>query len=130
MAKKKEIYLTEGEGFGFVIIGFLLGCFVLTFALFAFGAFEEPYKKLGVSEDSLARYHVLKYYPEYENCSIVYDLIDSDGWTNKYGAKVYCNSIDNRDGMRVNIENQPTIELIFEDITLEQIFKELIEEAI
>jgi hypothetical protein len=43
---------------------------------------------------------------------------------------VSCNKIDKRDGMRVNLETQPTIELIFEDITLNDIFKDLLRERL
>jgi len=73
-------------------------------------------------KDTLAEYHVIKYYPEFENCTIVYDFIDYEG----NGAKIYCGEYENlesRDGMSpVEESRSPTKELLFKDIKLKEIY--------
>ncbi len=88
-----------------------------------FGAFHTPISELDISKDSLANYHVKEYYPEFENCTVEYDSC-----TNRQvfepcidGANVFCNVLDNRDGMKVKKESSPTQVLIFEDQQLEEI---------
>jgi len=130
--KMKEKY-EEESGFGEAefFLGVFMGAILIILILAITGEFNKPYEQVGISEDTLARYHVLKYYPEYEDCSITYGAINSNcGFNDCPGAIVSCNKIDKRDGMRVNLETQPTIELIFEDITLNDIFKDLLRERL
>ena len=102
-------------------LGTMIGLVVTILIIGITGGFDKPYEKLDISEDDLARYHVIKYYPEYENCSITYESIRQSGLRMEYGAKIYCNLTDNRDGMKVNRGIEPTIELIFKDITMDEI---------
>ena len=129
MKEEYEEYSNFDEASFFT--GILLSVILLTVIITITGGFNKSYEQVGISEDTLARYHVLKYYPEYEDCSITYGAINSNcGFNDCPGAIVSCNKIDKRDGMRVNLETQPTIELIFEDITLNDIFKDLLRERL
>ena len=107
-----------------ILVGIVVGLVVTILTILTIGitgGFDKTYEKLDISEDDLARYHVIKYYPEYENCSITYESIRQSGLRMEYGAKIYCNLTDNRDGMKVNRRIEPTIELIFKDITMDEI---------
>ncbi len=86
------------------------------------GVFDNPIQELDINKDVLVDYHIKEYYPEFENCTIEYDscIMDSKGSCNK-GANVFCNVLENRDGLKVVKENYPTEEFILEDIELEEI---------
>jgi len=116
-----------------ILVGIVVGLVVTILTILTIGitgGFDKTYEKLDISEDDLARYHVIKYYPEYENCSITYESIRQSGLRMEYGAKIYCNLTDNRDGMKVNRGIEPTIELIFEDITMDEILRNIVSEKI
>jgi len=110
-----------------ILLGGGLFAFLLITSISSF-SYEHSIENLGL-QDTLAKYYVLKYYPKFENCSIIYSSIERDesGFKNLYGAKIYCNDLNKlgpRDGMKVVEESGiPTKELIFEDIKLKEIYK-------
>ena len=70
----------------------------------------------------MVREYVLDYYPEFENCSIEYEVCADDLLLSCVGgAKIYCNELDNRDDFKVEREKAPTEVLYFDDIDLEDI---------
>jgi|AntAceMinimDraft_18_1070375.scaffolds.fasta_scaffold69324_2 hypothetical protein len=107
------------EFFNILLILFLMALMISISTCFP--STYTSIKKLEL-EDTLAEYHVLKYYPEFENCTIVYDHIRKG----IYGTKVYCGNyekLESLDGMRVVEESRiPTKELIFDDIKLKDIY--------
>lgn len=123
MTKKQE-ECTSGEDIcGAVIVSLLIGAIITVAMLGSFGAFENTIDKLGLDEDKIVSAYVKDYYPEYDNCSIKYDN-DIDSETKKYsshipGVNIYCNVLDNRDGMRVFRETQPTISLELKSVSKE-----------
>lgn len=132
MTKKKQIEEEYcDKGFMDFIGGIFVGCLIIGTILFFSGGFDSTLDKLDLSEDALAEYHVLKYYPEYENCSIIYDTdLKSDCRSCPIvpGVSVYCGEKDNRDGMKIHRESIATIEIEFSDITLEEILENIVEQ--
>ena len=111
-------------------MGFILGSIVIIvlggIVLAAFGAFNNPIDELNLNKDAIASTHVLKYYPEYENCSIRYieaNKIDCE--LQIPGVEVYCQQVEDRDGMNV-LGNNPSLTLCFDEITIEEVFKDII----
>ena len=99
---------------------FTLGVFSLILCFC--GVFNDPIKKLGIDKNDLAKDYVVGYYPEYENCSIVYDnSICRDNAKCYEGAEVYCR-LNDRDGLSIGDNSNPTETIYFTDITLKKIF--------
>ncbi len=90
------------------------------------GVFNSPTERLGL-EDELARIHTLKYYPEFENCSIEYDgCAGSGSGFCTEGVEIYCFGLDDRDGFRTKKDKTPTEVLYFDGITLKDILFEVL----
>lgn len=63
---KEEIGFVEG-----FLIGLFIACFI--FLIIITTIFPQfPISELDLDKDKIASYHVLQYYPEYENCTIKY----------------------------------------------------------
>ena len=110
----------ENNEFGIFILGFVLGAGVLAMILLACGVFSNSY--LAQDKDELADIHIKHYYPEYNNCSIIYKEakeIECEWGTD--GAFVYCDENANRDGMSNLGTKHETI--CFDDIKLRDIYK-------
>lgn len=106
-----------------IIWGIIFSTIIIFLLLFGFGAFGTPLEELDVNKDKLAESYVLEYYPEYNNCSMEYDPCVSDGGlTCRGGVNIYCEDLGNRDGLRTS-KTQITESIIFEGITLEEIFE-------
>lgn len=113
-----------------VIAAILLYSAILLFI----GAFDAPIDELGINKDLLTRNYVLKYYPEFENCSIEYaeKLEDCSSSKCPYynGAAIYCSEeYDRRDGLRIGGKTEMTDQIEFEYMTLERILKQKLRET-
>lgn len=111
------------DEFDFSMIGLVIG-FALGMGLFFLldSSFSDPMAELDIDKDKLAKDYIVYYYPEYTNCSIEYD---SDLNINRQivpGVNIYCNTLDDRDGLKFVQSEELPIQIAFEDITLEQIF--------
>ena len=96
--------------------------------LWVCGVFDNPIDELDLSRDEIAATHVLKYYPEYENCSFSYkkaNEIECELYVP--GVEVSCGQVDNRDGMNV-LSSNPGVTLCFDEITIQEIFQNIISE--
>jgi hypothetical protein len=113
------------------VIGLFIGMILLSIILLCCGVFDPAFNKLDLDEDKLSEYHVLKYYPEYENCSIIYDSdlkSDCNSCPIVQGVSIYCEEKDDRDGMKIHRERTATIEIEFSKITLEDIFEDILQQ--
>lgn len=115
-----------------LIAGIILGAALLALILGLFGVFQNPVEKIDIDKNKLVEYHIEKYYPEFENCTIRYvkDLNDVTV-NNEMGVKVYCGiSVEDRDSMIVKTEErEPTEVLEFkDDIKLKKILKNKLSE--
>ncbi len=111
-----------------MIIGITIGAYALTLILAFSGAFDSPVTELELDKDLLAEYHILNYYPEYENCSFKYkghNQIDCDEGVD--GVDVFCSGVEHRDGMSV-LDSNADLTLCFDDIELEDILKEIVKD--
>lgn len=124
MTKKKTEQVNDDEGL--MVVMFFLGLIVAS-AVWIFIYYcvivDNPIDDLDLDKNQIAREYVLIHYPEYQNCSIEWDsYIRNSGW-NVEGVNIYCGEVYNRDGLEVIRENEPTIQIAFEDVTLEEAFK-------
>ena len=120
--RDKHNWNTKQKWLWSVIVVFFT-CTLMVSILFYIGVFENPIEKLNL-EDDLASKHVLKYYPEFENCSIQYDECAGSGNFCKKGVEIYCSGLEDRDGLRTQRDKHPTEVLYFDDITLKDILIE------
>ncbi len=117
--------------------GLLLGCFISLFVILGLmgvsGDFDYIEDQLDLDRDDLARYHVLKYYPEYENCSITYEYnLEKPRLISPVirGARVSCGVSEDRDGMKIVKGSSKTVDIEFEDVSFKEIIKEIVKENI
>jgi len=85
--------------------------------MFTIGAPEETY------EDEISSKYIKELYPEYENCTIEYISCLDTGFFDdcSEGANLYCdNNPNNRGGLKI-IREKPTLKIVFNNITLEEI---------
>ena len=59
----------SGDVIGFCILTLVVMLILLTFV---FGAFDNPYKKLGIDKNQIAYNLLIETYPEYEGCEVKY----------------------------------------------------------
>jgi hypothetical protein len=112
------------------IFGIIVGAFLLGVMVIISGLTDSPLTKLKINKNSLAKEYVVNIYPEFKNCSVDYkDDICSDGSGGcmNEGVNIYCDALDNRDGLKIARNNPITKTIFFKDITLEDIFKKKIE---
>ncbi len=112
--------------FGGLIFGVFITMVLGGMFLSLGGAFDSPMTELELDKDVIAETHVLKYYPEYDNCSFQYkesNEIECELYIP--GVEVFCKDVDDRDGMNV-LGTDPTLTLCFDDITIEEIFKNIV----
>ncbi len=83
---------------------------------------ERIYDQLDIDLDEIAKEYVVSYYPEYNNCSM--DFINLD--TGIDSVNIYCNSLEDRDGLSTKQPQEADFKIYFEDITIEQIIKDKI----
>ena len=69
--RKKDTY-DGGEIFTAVVVTLLLSNFLIFMILAASGAFDNPYKELGIDINEIGIKYFLEQYPEYEGCDIKY----------------------------------------------------------
>ncbi len=122
--------MAEEEGC-LIAFGFFIGAGILALILGLCGVLDGEADRLDLNKDSLARYHVLKYYPEYSNCSMeyVYDLKrDCRTCPVTNGVQIFCEDKKDKDGMRILREKNPTIEIEFKDIDFKDILGDILEE--
>ena len=116
-------------GWGSFCVGFILA---LGIGLGIFAIFDEtPFERIGLSEEDLVSWYVLKYYPEFEGCSMEYDAcLRSRGVTCALGVNIYCyDTIDKRDGLIPYEKNkEPTHQLELEELNIDDIFDLYLEE--
>ena len=113
---------SEKWAYSLLCVIFTVGA--LFFILFIAGVLDSPINRLNL-EDELASIHTLKYYPEFENCSIQYDECVGVGFCTE-GVEIYCSKLDDRDGLRTKIDKTPTEVLYFDGITLKDILFEVL----
>ncbi len=114
---------------GAIVLIVIASLFLFSVILALCGAFDSLIEKLNIDKDALVKEHVLKHYPEYEDCNIKYDNCIGDGYGHcSEGVKIYCNKLNNRDGLKVSTKTEPTEVLYFDDLTLEDILLEKINE--
>lgn len=108
-------------GMALIIVFIALGIVTLFFYIL------NPEEKSKYTDDELASRYIKKYYPEFENCTILYDnclnkaLRDNLGCYE--GANIYCDDLlENRDGLKI-VRKEPTRQIKFEGITLKQLKK-------
>ena len=118
--KLKENYWDTSDRISCFLLAMIGTCFLIFVILTLFGVFDSPIEKLGLDENELVREHILQYYPEFENCSIEYACIGS-GFSCKNGIKIYCDSLDNRNDLKVKRNIEPTEVFYLDGITLEDI---------
>lgn len=112
----------------FLIFGIVLGAVILITILGICGVLDNKVDRLDLDEDLLAKYHVLQYYPEYENCSVRY--LDADEIACEWGVsgtKVFCKDIEDRDGMSV-LGTTEDLTICFDEIEMNDILDNLLEE--
>jgi len=120
--KLKNTHWDKGDKWAVAICCIILTILFTILIIALCGGFDNPVQELGINEDRLVREYVLDYYPEFENCSIEYDICADDMLLSCVdGAKIYCNELDNRDDFKVEREKAPTEVLYFDDIDLEDI---------
>ncbi len=118
----------DGDESALLICGFMLGAFLLFSILGIFGVLDNKVNRLDLDKDLLARYHVLKYYPEYENCSI--DYLEADEVACELGidgARLFCGDIKNKDGMSI-LGNSADLIICFDKIEMKDIVDDILEE--
>ena len=80
-----------------------------------------------IDKNQITEKYILTYYPEFENCSISYSIcIETRPLTCKEGAKIYCSSKNNRGGLKVVTNEKPDYQIVFENLTFEEIVLKLI----
>lgn len=133
--EKDEEEINEEESefepyMGIFLIGLLIGAMIMSFIFIVF-AIDTPINQLELSEDKIAEAYVLEYYPEYSNCSIEWDknlVSDCSTCAWKSGVNIYCDSMDNRDGLRIRKEYQPTQQIEFDDVSIQDALEHLLSE--
>ena len=80
--KETETY-SSGDVIGFCILSIIL---MLILLAFCFGAFDNPYKELGINENQLAYNLLMETYPEYERCEVKY----YNSWAVKEEVDIFC----------------------------------------
>ena len=113
---------TGRDIFLLIILTILTTILILGIILAVSGKFDKPLDKLDIDKDTLAKEHVIKYYPEYEDCNVKYHSILWDNGYSYEGVEIYCDKLSNRDGLKVSMQEEPTEILFFDGITLEEIF--------
>jgi len=115
-----------------LIGGTILGICLLALILALSGVFQNPVEKLDIDKNKLVEYHIEKYYPEFENCTIRYvEDLKYQTVGQEMGAKIYCGiSVEDRDSMIVKTkEREPTEVLEFKDnIKLKKLLKNKLSE--
>lgn len=128
MATKKY---TESEMNTSMFAMFFTGIFFTlvlgSIILAMFGAFDPPLRELDL-EDKLAESYVLEYYPEFEGCTFDYIYPSSTEHNGK--VKIYCNTLENRDGLMLDRDELADEVILLKDITLEEIFERILNDAI
>ena len=122
---KHRNYWNSGEKWAYSIWWMFVAVVLTLIVLSLIGAFDSPIKELGLDKGELVKEYTLKYYPEFENCSIEYDTCYKLS-TNIFGSciegiKIYCQELDNRDDLKVLRGIEPTEVLLFDGIDLEDI---------
>lgn len=117
----------EDEAFCFgIVVGVVLIAFIGGMLLWGSGAFDNPIDELDLDKDAIATTHILKYYPEYENCSFQYkEFREIECEPRIPGVEVFCDQTEDRDGMNV-LGNNPSLTLCFDEITIEEIFQDIV----
>ena len=110
-------------------VGVVMAIFFTLFFLFMFHAFDSPLNELDIDKDKLAKDYVIGLYPEFEMCSFEYNFcVKSQALSScEAGVKVYCNDLGNRNGLKISNDVATEI-ILFEGITLEEIFENKINE--
>ncbi len=126
MTKKEEV--TGGDA-GLFIAGIMLGVLFTIIVVGIFGFFDSPMDSFGFAKDDLAKYHVLKHYPEYENCNFKYlSSVQIDCEQGIAGVEVFCGNEINRDGMSELINN-PDLTLCFDEVDFDKVLKDMLSEC-
>ena len=120
--EQKNNSMDESEAFGLILFFSLASIAIFSIILCLCGVFDTPIAELNLDKDDLVREHVIKYYPEYKDCNIKYNsCINGDYPFCTEGIEIYCDKLDNRDGLKVSTKTEPTEILYFDEITLEDI---------
>lgn len=124
----KKVYTQQDMDYSeraLLIIGCILGLMIMTWIYLLGGAFNSIFEEIGIDADQMAIDYVLEYYPEYKNCTLEANLMPSWSYDS---VKVYCYQKERRDGLIEGRYNDgeigPTTEIIFDEITLEDILRE------
>ncbi len=93
---------------------------------------ENIFEGIDIDKDKLVKEYIVEWYPEYEGCDIIYykDIYVGDESASIWGhdgARVYCNGIDDRDGLRVGDKDDDYEVVYFEDITIQEILIQKLE---
>ena len=129
---KYDDYDMSRKFWGGVFLGVVAMTVISLLFAYTMGAFDDPVDRIGIDVDALISRYVVSYYPEYENCTIIYDKdIDSETRDFSYyvpGANVYCNEVNDRDGMRVFKQTSPTVSLELRTVSKADMLMHLIDE--
>jgi hypothetical protein len=118
-----------------IFIGMVLSALFIIF-LYSLGTFDDPIDKLKLDKDIITSNYISNYYPEFNNCTIIYkeNIFSDDSTKPKVeGAWIFCNknNKEDRDGMKIVISektDKPEYRIEFKNITLKDIIKNIVEE--
>jgi hypothetical protein len=114
------------------ILCIMAGFIIAVLLSFLNGTHDSNIDKLGFDKNQVASWYVLKYYPEFKNCTIQYDsALQAEEFFSGplQGVEIYCNSkLPNRDGLAIKDKEEPTKVIYFEKTNIDKIFEQYIKE--
>lgn len=105
------------------LIGIYVGASILLVIFGSLGYLNTPSQRLGIDKEELGKQHILEYYPEYDKCNFNLDSSNS-----KECFNIYCETVLDKDGLRVDRKTEPKRVICFNDFSIEELFLRKIKE--